>query len=125
MSDSPFNSPQSRRRLVLGIILLAIGGTALAVNLGLRIPDDWWWDYGPWALLAIGVTQLAWPGARGARRFGFWLAVVGGWLLTNQYEVLGLTWATSWPIFIIAAGVRVMLGSIFFRRASNSGSSSV
>lgn len=118
MSDSPFHNPQARRRLVLGIILLTIGGIALAVNLGLHIPDEWWWDYGPWALLAIGVTQMAWPGARSARRFGYWLAVVGGYLLLNQYEVFGLTWSTSWPIFIIAAGIRVMLGG-FFRRPPN------
>lgn len=118
MSDSPFQSPQARRRMVLGIILLAVGGVALAVNLGLRIPDEWWWDYGPWALVAVGVTQLAWPGARGARRFGYWLLVVGGWILINQHEVLNLTWSTSWPIFIIAAGIRVMLGG-FFRRQPN------
>lgn len=122
MSGSPLHNPQARRRMVLGIILLAVGGIALAVNLGLRIPDEWWWDYGPWALVAIGAMQLAWPGARGARRFGYWLFVVGGWILINQYEVLDLTWSTSWPIFIIAAGVRVMLGGFFRRQPNSTGS---
>jgi hypothetical protein len=111
MSDSATNR-KSRSRLTGGIILLLIGVIALAANLGVEVPRNWWSQW-PWLLIALGSLQLAWPGSFRDRLGGYWLIVVGLYGLINIYELLGLTWATSWPIFIIALGLRVMLGGLF------------
>jgi hypothetical protein len=117
MSESPLKSPFSRKTrssLTGGIILLLIGGFALAANLGLTMPHDWW-AYWPWLLLVLGVLQFVWPGTIRDRLGGYWLLVVGGWGLINVYGLFGLYWGTSWPIFIIALGLRVVLGGLFRR----------
>ena len=114
MSDlSP--SRKSRSRLAGGIVLLLIGGIILAANLGVEVPRNWW-SHLPWLLIALGGLQLAWPGSFRDRLGGYWLVVVGIYGLINIYGLFGLTWVTSWPIFIIALGLRVMLGG-FFKRA--------
>jgi len=115
MSESP-RSFKSKGRLTAGILLLLIGGISLAINLGLEIPRDWW-VYTPWLLVILGALQLSWPGVFGGRLAGYWLVVVGGYGLINVYHLFGLTWVTSWPIFVIALGLRVMLGGLLRRTA--------
>jgi hypothetical protein len=115
MTD-PTLTRKSRSRLTGGIVLLLIGGIALAANLGIRIPLEWW-KHAPWLLIILGGVQLAWPGSFRERLGGYWLIVVGTFLLINIYELFGLHWGTSWPIFIIALGVRVILGGLCRRNA--------
>jgi hypothetical protein len=113
MSD-PSLDRKSRGRLTGGIILLLVGAIALAANLGIEVPHNWWSQW-PWLLIALGGVQLAWPGGYRERLGGYWLIVVGAYGLINIYGVFGLDWGTSWPIFIIALGLRVMLGGLFRR----------
>jgi hypothetical protein len=107
---------KSRSRLTGGIVLLLIGAIALAANLGINVPRDWWSNW-PWLLIALGGVQLAWPGSFRERLGGYWLVIVGLYGLINTYGLFGLDWGTSWPIFIIALGIRVMLGGLFFKRS--------
>lgn len=102
---------QSRGRLIGGIILLIIGSIALAANLGVHIPRDWW-EYAPWILVGLGAVQLAWPGNLTERLSGFWLLTVGLFLLICINEWFGLSWRTAWPLFVIALGVRIVLTSL-------------
>jgi hypothetical protein len=64
----------------------------------------------------LGIVPLVWPGPLRDRLAGYWLVVTGFWGLVNIYHLFGLSWATSWPIFIIAAGVRVALSGILRSR---------
>jgi hypothetical protein len=117
MPDLP-NEPDHRRarsRLAFGLVLLLVGGIMLASNLGYVVPRDLW-SYWPWVLVALGCLQFVWPGNMRDRLGGFWLLIVGAWGLINTYELFGLTWGTSWPIFVIAAGLRVVLGNAFRQR---------
>jgi hypothetical protein len=116
MNDHSAPSRKSRGRLVTGLVILSVGAILLAVNLGLRLPTGWY-TYWPWLLVVIGTAQIAWPGSARDRLIGFWPIAVGAWGLISMYEVFGLTWSKSWPLFVIAAGLRVVLGSIF--RESN------
>jgi hypothetical protein len=126
MSRPPTTSP--RRSLLLGLVLLIVGGCLLAVNLGWDI-HSYLWNYWPFLLMAVGGLQLAWPGTWEERRSGFWLFVLGAWGAINVHEWFGLHWGNSWPIFIIALGIRVILGGFLRSRAApdtrspNSGSS--
>jgi hypothetical protein len=93
---------------------LLIGAFALAANLGMAMPHEWWL-YWPWLLVVMGALQFALPGTFRDRLGGYWLLVVGVWGLINVYGLFGLYWGTSWPIFIIALGLRVALGGLFRR----------
>src|SRR5688500_14849686 len=60
MNDESAQRQPRRSRLVMGIFLLVLGGLLLAVNLGYGLPLGWW-QYLPWALIALGVWGLAVP----------------------------------------------------------------
>src|SRR5215471_11521962 len=109
-----------RGRLIWGIVLLVAGGFALAVNLGYRIPRDMW-DYWPAILIGLGAIQMAVPGSSRDRLGGFWLLVVGGYCWISNFELFGLNWGTSWPILIVAVGIRMVLGSLWRTRPSDAG----
>ena len=112
MTDDQIPTRKRRGRLATGIVLLLVGAAMLAMNLGFHLPEGWYL-YWPWLLVGLGIAQLGWPGTFRERVGGYWLLIVGAWGLINMYEILGLTWSTSWPLFIIAAGLRVVLGSVF------------
>ncbi len=90
---------------------MLVGAMALTYSLGFDIPGSWW-RHLPWLLVILGGVQLAWPGSARDRLGGYWLVVVGGYALICIYKVLGLQWVSAAPIFIIALGLRVMLGSL-------------
>jgi hypothetical protein len=107
------DSRRARGRMLVGIVLLLVGCFILASNLGLVVPD--WWTHWPWLLIVIGVAQFFFPGGFRERMFGYWLVVVGGVAAVSQNEWFGLDWSDTWPIFIIAAGVRIILGGVYRR----------
>jgi hypothetical protein len=123
-------NPSPRRRLLLGVALLLLGGCLLADNLGWNV-YGYIWDFWPFLLMAVGGLQLAWPGTWDERSSGFWVLVLGLWGAINIHEWFGLHWGNSWPIFIIALGIRVVLSGIWRPRTDaaaaspgpNSGSS--
>jgi hypothetical protein len=99
----------ARTRLIWGLILLVVGAFALAVNLGFRIPRHFW-DYWPAIPFAIGLAQMAWPGTIRDRMNGFWLVAVGVYGFICEFDLFGLNWASALPIFIIALGIRIVVG---------------
>jgi hypothetical protein len=101
----------ARSRLIWGLVLLVFGAFALAINLGFRIPRDFW-DYWPAIPLTIGLAQMAWPGSTRDRLSGYWLVVLGIYGFITVFEIFGLHWGTSWPIWIVALGIRIVLGGI-------------
>lgn len=45
---------------------------------------------------------------RGGPFGGLWLIGIGCWMLVSQTHLFGLTYDTSWPLFIILAGVMIV-----------------
>ncbi|MBC7985042.1 MAG: hypothetical protein H7Y02_14435 [Candidatus Obscuribacterales bacterium] len=116
--QKPLRSDRSARsRFTWGIVFLVLGGCLLAANLGVDIPRHLW-NYWPALLITLGAIQLAWPGRAHDRLGGYWLLVIGLWGQINMLELFGLYWGNSWPIFIIALGIRVILGGILRGRAA-------
>lgn len=119
----------SRSRATIGIILLVLGGLFFLDRLGF----EWRWHWHPtfdrlWPVLLIvaGLTRvLDGPRTRtvtitkadGTRTSyqrdrssgGLWLLILGVIFLCHQNGWLTLD--QSWPLFIIAAGVSILLGS--------------
>lgn len=112
-----FSSP--RRRFLLGAVLLIVGACLLADNLGLNV-SNYIWDYWAAVVMAIGAIQLAWPGSWDERSGGYWVFVIGLWGAISDYEWLGLHWGNSWPIFIIALGIRVLIDGLVRSREPTS-----
>jgi hypothetical protein len=43
---------------------------------------------------------------------GLWLIFIGLWMLVSQLHLFGLDYGSSWPIFIILAGVMIMIRGV-------------
>ena len=89
-------------RSVGGLILIVIG----VIFLGERMDWGLQWHMSrlwPLILVALGAMQIA------SRRLGagFWLVFLGGIFLLNQNHILMLH--DSWPLFIVAGGVGMLL----------------
>lgn len=108
MNDLPAQHRPRRSRLVMGVFLLMLGGLLLAVNLGYGLPVGWW-QYLPWALVAIGVVGLVVPTRHMDRVGGIWMMATGLYFLAGINYWFGLGWSGAWPIFVIAAGLGFIL----------------
>jgi hypothetical protein len=103
-------------RLVLGGVLLVIGAVLLAAELGFEVPIRLW-SWWPVVPLALGVSRLLFSTDPERRRGAYWLIVVGVWGGICVLGLFGLGWGSSWPIWLIAVGLRVVLDGIAGPRA--------
>lgn len=93
-------------RLVTGLLLVFLGGLFLANNLDMIDvgPIGRYW---PVVLIVMGVAKLS---GREHRCGGVWLLVVGVLMLLHSLHVLRLH--DSWPLFIVAAGLGILVRSV-------------
>jgi hypothetical protein len=98
-------------RLVLGGVLLVIGAVLLAAELGFEVPIRLW-NWWPIVPLALGVSRLLFSTDPERRRGAYWLIVVGVWGGICVLGLFGLDWGSSWPIWLIAVGLRVVLDGV-------------
>jgi hypothetical protein len=114
----PGSNPNKSGQVLTGVILIAIGAIFFADRLGW----EWAWGWHPtfarlWPviLIAIGISRImsgdgscSRPGLP-SRRFGGggWILVVGILMLLDQNRWLPL--GKSWPLFIVAGGLSMLL----------------
>jgi hypothetical protein len=98
---------KGRSHFVLGVILLGIGATLLALNLGFDIP---WhlWKYFPVPMIAFGLWGILSPGRDLDRIGGLWLLTNGVYCLISVFGLFGLGWGTAWPVYIVALGLSIL-----------------
>ena len=96
-----------RSYLVLGVILLCIGVTLLALNLGFDIPWQLW-KYFPIPMIAFGLWEIFSRGPDSNRNAGLGLLTNGIYCLIGVFGLFGLGWTTAWPIYIISLGIAVL-----------------
>lgn len=105
-----------------GVILITLGLLFMADRQGIASFTRLW----PLILIVSGVASMAFPkdcevgviaGRRGASRRrrgrvsgGIWMVFVGVLLLANQNH--WLEFRDSWPLFIVAGGLALIVGSI-------------
>ena len=98
-------------RLTSGLILVLLGGLFLFSELGVLDAEPLA-RYWPLILIALGTARLLQPANPRGRSSGAWLLAVGIWCLINTLELFGLTWGTSWPLFLIFAGGAMVYGTL-------------
>ncbi len=106
------NEPRYRRRspLAMGIVLVVLGGLLLALNLGWNLPIAVW-DYWPVALIVPGLVAVIAPSRHLNRSGGIWLLATGVYCQISITDFFGLGWFTAWPVFVIAYGLDMIMGS--------------
>jgi LiaI-LiaF-like transmembrane region len=109
MTGGPGPRRQNMGQVMVGIVVLGIGIILLAdryLDTDVRLVHSWW----PLILILMGAARLValppQPERRaGCRRSGVWLIMVGLWALVSDSHLFGFTFATSWPLLLIGAGV--------------------
>jgi predicted membrane protein len=101
-------------RLVVGVVIVAIGAILLADNLG-------WFDaryvlrsLWPLALVAVGVTMVRSPDHRRSRNWGWVLITVGAWIFLDR---IGWVHVSLWHLLL--PGLLLFVGGSLVWRAIN------
>lgn len=95
-------------QVAAGVLLIGLGLVFLSKQLGLihGLDISLLW---PLILIIIGAGKLFGPRAEGQPRSGVWLLFLGGLFLMHTFRIMTLD--RSWPLFVVAGGVSIMLGS--------------
>ena len=98
----------NRRRLVVGVLMIALGLLFL-LDRFFVIDVGEAWRFWPLILVAFGLSRIfgAFPGRR--RRWGMMQVVLGVWLLLDQIDVVDA--GDSWPVLVMAIGAVIIVGS--------------
>lgn len=104
--------PESRKQLTQGVVLVGVGGILLAGQL----PLDLAWDFGriwPLVFVVLGVGRLISAPVDGGWGSAVWFLFLGGIFLMHTFRVLSIQ--RSWPLFIVAGGVAMIVGGLSAR----------
>src|SRR5688572_1442850 len=107
MNESSPPPRPARSRLAIGIILMVVGASLLALNLGVYLPCLLSM-YFPVPLFALGLWGIVSPTSGLDRVAGVWLLAAGLYCLIGIFQLFGLGW-NAWSIFIVALGASVIM----------------
>jgi hypothetical protein len=109
------NSYTARKQIMWGLVLIAVGVIFLLDRMDILDARDMW-HYWPLLLVAAGINQtIGYPSAREFRN-GLWTVFIGLWLFAVLENILGLTFRNSWPLFLLMAGLQLVLAPLIARR---------
>jgi len=118
--------------------VVAGGAMLLAVGLAMLLSTSGVVDVaagqlvGPFVLITLGTLILIEKGAvvagcrersadgtprlrlrrRGGSTAGLWLIGIGVWMMVSQLHLWGLSYGTSWPLFLILSGIVLLVRGI-------------
>jgi len=95
-------------RWVPAFVLIVVGAVFLLRNLGI-FPIHELLRYWPVALIAIGLFRLVDSERGNERMIGAILILTGGVLLAGTLGLFYLSWNTIWPLFLIGAGLLMLV----------------
>jgi uncharacterized membrane protein HdeD (DUF308 family) len=104
-----------RKQAVRGLLLIAVG-TVVLLDRMVYIDAGAWWRYAPLLLVVVGINQAI--GYPSPREFGngLWTVFIGLWLFACFQHIFGLSFRNSWPLFILAWGVKLVFQPLVARR---------
>ena len=98
--DRPAERPRSDGHIWTGLVIVAIGGLALARSMDVPMPE---WLF-TWQMLLIAIGFFI--GFRKGFRDGGWFipVIVGGFFLANEFFLKGELSRHIWPMILIIVG---------------------
>jgi hypothetical protein len=109
------NNYRMRKQMMWGLVLIVVGTIFLLDRMDILDMRSLW-HYWPLLLVVAGINQtIGYPSAREFRN-GLWTVFVGLWLFAVFEGFLGLTFRNSWPLFILMAGLQMVLAPVIARR---------
>ena len=109
------HSYTTRKQIMWGLVLIALGVIFLLDRMDI-VEAETLWHYWPLLMVVAGINQtIGYPSA-GQFRNGLWTIFTGLWLFAVFENLFGLTFRNSWPLFLLMAGVLMVLTPVFNRR---------
>jgi hypothetical protein len=109
-------------RLIMGLVLIFAGALFGLEQMDYDIDT---WEilriYWPVILILAGLGKLLFGGGR---FFGFFLTLLGGWLLAYHLNYVDVDPFDFWPLLLVVLGVRIVGQGLFGRRPAPGDSSS-
>jgi hypothetical protein len=113
------NSYVARKQIMWGLVLIAVGVVFLLERMDL-VDVGSVWHYWPLLVVASGVNQtIGYPSAREFSN-GLWTVFIGLWLFAVFEGIFGLSFFNSWPLFLLMAGLQMILRPVLDRRFPHS-----
>ena len=107
----------SRRQLLWGLIVIAVGVVFLA-DIPLP-PIGQFWRYWPFLVMAFGAVKLVPPTAPKHVLDGLCQIAFAAWFYVSFEHLWGLNFHNSWPILVIVAGVSMLLQPLVIKYNAN------
>lgn len=101
---------------IFGVILIALGTIFILDNLG-YVEAFPFWEYWPVVLIGFGLASLIAPKDAGDPAGGAVMTGVGTFFLLRKLDVIDWRFRDVWPLFLVLAGVALILRSLTERRA--------
>lgn len=111
-----------RKQVVWGLMMIAFGSIFLLDRMDI-LDAGAYWHYWPLALVVVGFAQVI--GVQSPREIGngLWTIFIGLWLYACLEHLYGLSFRNSWPLFLLAWGVKLVCQPFIERRlAANAAS---
>ena len=104
-----------RKQLMWGLVLVCVGVTIFLDQIDV-IDVQGIWHYWPLLMVIFGINKMV--GYPTAKHFssGLWMVFTGLWLFAVFEHLFGLTLHNSWPFFIVAAGVSMIVEPLIKQR---------
>ncbi len=104
-----------RKQLMWGVVLIGFGVAIFLDQMDL-VEVRGLWHYTPLILVVMGINKMI--GYPTPRHFtsGLRMVFIGLWVFACLDHAFGLTFGNSWPFFIIAAGVSMILEPFIKKR---------
>ncbi|KQQ89181.1 LiaI-LiaF-like domain-containing protein [Massilia sp. Leaf139] len=113
------NGYTTRKQMLWGLVLIAVGTIFLLDRMDIADASSIW-HYWPLLLVVVGINQtIGYPSAREFRS-GLWTIFIGLWLFAVFENLFGLTFRNSWPLFLLMAGLQLVLAPVIARRFPDS-----
>jgi hypothetical protein len=100
-----------KERLFFGVALIAVGSLFLLNRLGI-VPLGEPWYLLPAVVAILGVARIVFAQRTRHVLNGLFAIGLAGWAYVCMQQLWGWTFATTWPIILIALGVKAVAGGI-------------
>lgn len=109
MSDQSRIKPyKNKDNVSFGIILIVLGSFFMLDRLDMINARDYY-QYWPGLIALAGVICVVRAQQLSEVLNGFMQIGIAAWLYAVTQRMYGLTWSNSWPLFVIAVGVSIVI----------------